>query len=102
MGSNVRNGHPCIKGKFPSWGGEGKNNRTFAFWGRILVPAAVFLAFLKGFCTFLGGSGGQIKFLIETKHVEEYWYQQGKILGRLAFYTRVQNPEENLENQSKL
>ena len=25
---------------------------AFAFWGRILVPAAVFLAFLEGFCTF--------------------------------------------------
>ena len=44
--------HPCIKGKFPGGGGGGKNNRTFAFWGRILVPAAVFLAFLEGFCTF--------------------------------------------------
>ena len=35
------------------------------------------------------GSGGQIKLLIETKHVEEYWYQRGKILGRLAFYSWV-------------
>ena len=45
-------GHPCIKGKFPAGGGGWENNRTFAFWGRILVPAAVFLAFLESFCTF--------------------------------------------------
>ena len=32
--------------------GEGGNNRSFAFWGRILVLAALFLAFLEGFCTF--------------------------------------------------
>ena len=32
--------HPCIKGKFPQGEGGG-NNRTFAFSGRILVPAAV-------------------------------------------------------------
>ena len=43
--------HPCIKGKFPEGGGEGKNNRTFAFWGRILGPATVFFGFLEGFWT---------------------------------------------------
>ena len=70
---------------------EGGNNRTFAFWGRILVPAAVFLAFLEGFFArffwwilvvkasgsskmqqkinfpLCRGSGGKIKFLIEKK-----------------------------------
>ena len=47
--------HPCIKGKFPFHSipeGGGGNNRILAFWGRILVPVAVFLAFLEGFCTF--------------------------------------------------
>ena len=37
------------KVSFREWGGD--NNRTFAFWGRKLVPAAVFLAFSEGFCT---------------------------------------------------
>ena len=29
--------------------GRGGNNLTFAFWGRILVPAAVFFGFFGGF-----------------------------------------------------
>ena len=37
--------HPCIKGKFPALGGRGKNNRIFAFWGRILVPELCFWLF---------------------------------------------------------
>ena len=45
----VGGGHLCIKGKFPQAGGDGGYNRTFAFGGRILVPAAVFLAFFGGF-----------------------------------------------------
>ena len=45
-------GHPCIKGKFPQGGGEGKIIGLLLFWGRILVPALFFLAFLEGFCTF--------------------------------------------------
>ena len=44
--------HPCIKGKFPRWGGRGKNNRTFAFLGKNISTCTVFLAFLEGFCTF--------------------------------------------------
>ena len=43
--------HPCVKGKFPRAGGGGNNNRTFAFWGRILGPATVFFGFLEGFWT---------------------------------------------------
>ena len=31
---------------------RGGDNRTFAFKRRILVPAAVLLAFLEGFCMF--------------------------------------------------
>ena len=41
----------------------------------------------EGLVPLFRGSGGQVKFLIEKKHVEEYWYQRGKKLGRLAFYT---------------
>ena len=37
--------------------------------------------------------GGLVAKLIEKKHVEEYWYRQGKILGRLAFYTWVLSNE---------
>ena len=45
-------GHPCIKGKFPQGGGEGKNNRTFAFLGKNISTCTDFLAFLEDFCTF--------------------------------------------------
>ena len=36
---------PCIKGKFPRWGGGGKIIGLLLFWGRILGPATVFLGF---------------------------------------------------------
>ena len=89
-------------------GEEGENNRIFAFWGRTLVPAAVFLAFLEDFCTmyscsksfrelknaikkhfflYLGGLGPNYVFN-KKKHMEEYWYKQsgpGKNIGSACF-----------------
>ena len=44
---------PMYKRQVSVWRGGGGNKRIFAFGGRILVPVAVFLAFLEGFCTFL-------------------------------------------------
>ena len=37
---------------FREWRGEGKNNRTPVFWERILIPAAVVLAFWRVFERF--------------------------------------------------
>ena len=42
--------------------GEGKNNRTFAFWGRILGPATVFYGFLEGFWTIFLTYAGSVSF----------------------------------------
>ena len=42
---------PIYKRQVSGDGGEGKNIRTFAFWGRILGPATVFFGFLEGFWT---------------------------------------------------
>ena len=89
-------------------GGVGRgNNQTFAFGGRILVPAAVFLAFWEDFCrvffyvflllklqraqkcnkksiffSLFRGSGAKLSFKLKNNT----W---GKIFGRLAFNTWV-------------
>ena len=66
----------------------GGDNRTFAFWGRILVPAAVFLAFWEGFCMFflcIRGYGGQNKFLIEKKKRGRILVLAGKNIGSACF-----------------
>ena len=47
--SSIKGGAPVHKMQIFAIRGVGGNNRIFAFWGGILVPAAAFLAFLEGF-----------------------------------------------------
>ena len=44
-------GPPMYKRQVSGRRGGGKNNRTFAFLGRILGPATIFFGFLEGFWT---------------------------------------------------